>query len=476
MRLSVRAVRAFDLVRAPAKRGSCHMPRPADTIAALATPTGTSAIAVVRASGSDTCRLVREIFGRTPLPRVATHADYRNLAGTLLDDVLFTFFQNPRSYTGEDSLEVSCHGNPFLSQKILEDFFARGCRPAAPGEFTQRAFLNGRMDLSQAEAVMDLIHARSERALAAANRQLRGALGRHMEGLINGLLKVLARVEAYIDFPDEDLPPEDRDIVAREVEHLCLETDRLLATSHYGSVLRDGIKTVILGAPNVGKSSLLNRLVGHDRALVSPEPGTTRDFIEERIIVGPHCLRIIDTAGLNPSPSSLEKLGMDRTHERAAEADIFLLVFDSTVSPPPELPTDILTNARPNNSIILFNKNDLKRNIDINGVLPHLPRLHISALTGSGMDALTVAIIRLADSFQTEADSDPIAINARHATALAQARDCLVQSQLRLAAMEPTELLASNLRCALEAYGAISGSVDNERMLDSLFSEFCIGK
>ena len=222
------------------------MPRPADTIAALATPTGTSAIAVVRASGPDTGRLVREVFGRTPLPRVVTHADYRNLAGALLDDVLFTFFQSPRSYTGEDSLEVSCHGNPFIAQKILEDFFARGCRPAAPGEFTQRAFLNGQMDLSQAEAVMDLIHARSERALAAANRQLRGALGHQMKGLISGLLEVLARVEAYIDFPDEDLPPEDRDIVGRELAHLCLETNRLLATSHYGSVLRDGIKTVIL--------------------------------------------------------------------------------------------------------------------------------------------------------------------------------------------------------------------------------------
>jgi tRNA modification GTPase len=286
------------------------MPRPTDTIAALATPVGTAAIAVVRASGPDTARLAREIFGATPPPRVATHSDYRDRAGVVVDDVLVTFFAGPRSYTGEDSLEVSCHGNPFIAQKILEDLFARGCRPAEPGEFTQRAFLHGQMDLSQAEAVMDLIHARSEKALAAANQQLRGSLGRQMNALIDRLLQVLARVEAYIDFPDEDLPPEDRVLVARELTQLTRETDRLLATSHYGQMLRDGIKTVIVGAPNVGKSSLLNRLVGSERALVSPEPGTTRDFIEERILVGPHCLRVIDTAGLNPSPAPLEKLGM----------------------------------------------------------------------------------------------------------------------------------------------------------------------
>ena len=183
------------------------MPRPTDTIAALATPVGTAAIAVVRASGPDTDRLAREIFGATPAPRVATHSDYRDRTGAVVDDVLVTFFAGPRSYTGEDSLEVSCHGNPFIAQKILEDLFARGCRPAESGEFTQRAFLHGQMDLSQAEAVMDLIHARSEKALAAANQQLRGSLGRQMNALIDRLLQVLARVEAYIDFPDEDLPP-----------------------------------------------------------------------------------------------------------------------------------------------------------------------------------------------------------------------------------------------------------------------------
>ena len=451
------------------------MPRSTDTIAALATPVGTAAIAVVRASGPDTSRLAREIFGATPLPRVATHADYRDRAGTVLDDVLVTFFQGPRSYTGEDSLEVSCHGNSFIAQKILEDLFARGGRPAEPGEFTQRAFLHGQLDLSQAEAVMDLIHARSEKALAAANQQLRGSLGRQMNALIDRLLQVLARVEAYIDFPDEDLPPEDRVLVARELAQLTCDTDRLLATSHYGQMLRDGIKTVIVGAPNVGKSSLLNRLIGSERALVSPEPGTTRDFIEERMIVGPHCLRVIDTAGLNPSPAPLEKLGMLKTLERAAEADLFLLVFAAdqlAPVPPPELNGLAVAS----NSIIIFNKSDLGEFISSENHFPGFSALPVSALTGAGIDALTAAITRFADSFQKDTGNDLIAINARHAHALGQARECLAAARAKLEDGTAVELLASDLRGVLTAYGAISGKVDNERMLDALFATFCIGK
>lgn len=451
------------------------MPRPTDTIAALATPVGTAAIAVVRASGPDTDRLAREIFGATPAPRVATHSDYRDRTGAVVDDVLVTFFAGPRSYTGEDSLEVSCHGNPFIAQKILEDLFARGCRPAEPGEFTQRAFLHGQMDLSQAEAVMDLIHARSEKALAAANQQLRGSLGRQMNALIDRLLQVLARVEAYIDFPDEDLPPEDRVLVARELTQLTRETDRLLATSHYGQMLRDGIKTVIVGAPNVGKSSLLNRLVGSERALVSPEPGTTRDFIEERILVGPHCLRVIDTAGLNPSPAPLEKLGMVKTLERAAEADLFLLVFAADQLAP-VLPPELKGLAQLSNSIIILNKSDLGNVTSSENHFPGFPTLPVSALTGAGLDALTDAITRFADSFQKDTGNDLIAINARHAHALGQAREGLAAALAKLTDGTAVELLASDLRGVLAAYGEISGKVDNERMLDALFATFCIGK
>jgi tRNA modification GTPase len=450
--------------------------RHTDTIAALATAAGTGAIAVVRISGPDTMRMAVEIAGRPPPPRVMTHTDYRARGGALLDDVLLTFFQAPRSYTGEDVLEVSCHGNPFIAQRILEDLLARGCRPAEPGEFTQRAFLNGRMDLSQAEAVMDLIHAHSERALAAANDQLRGVLGRRMQGLVERLLSVLARIEAYIDFPEEDLPPADRDAALGALGELAADTDRLLATSHYGELLRDGIRTVIVGPPNVGKSSLLNRLVGRDRALVSPEPGTTRDFIEERVRVGPHWLRIIDTAGLNPSPAPLERLGMDKTLERVAEADLFLVVLDAS-RPEAGLPDVVLERIRPGTACVLLNKIDLAPDAAPPAALPAgTPTLRLSALTGAGLDELIAVIAARADAFRPEIGVETVAINARHAHALAQARAALADARIKLQGHEPAELIASDLRTVLAAFGEIVGKVDNERMLDHLFAAFCIGK
>ena len=455
------------------------MPRPFDTIAALATPAGTAALAVLRLSGPEVGRIARDILGVAPLPRQVRHADYRARDGHLLDDVLVTFFQGPRSYTGEDALEISCHGNPFIAQKILEDLFARGCRPAEPGEFTQRAFLNGKMDLSQAEAVMDLIHARSERALAAAQQQLRGALGRRLGVLTDGLLGVLARIEAYIDFPEEDLPPEDRGLVASELERIAQETDRLLATNHYGELLRDGIKTVIIGAPNAGKSSLLNRLVGSDRALVSPEPGTTRDFIEERIIVGPHALRLIDTAGLNPAPGALEKLGMEKTLERAAEADLFLVVIDAS-RPTPALPADLVSLLRKENALVVLNKSDLApapANSSRRAELPtFLQTLPVSALTGAGIETLVAAIAQAADAFQHDIGEDLVAINARHSHALGKVRNDLREGRKKLLEGVTIELVSSDLRSALAALGEILGKIDNERMLDHLFATFCIGK
>jgi tRNA modification GTPase len=447
-----------------------------DTICALATPFGTAAIALVRLSGPDARRIATELGGgAAPLPRLARHGDYLDRAGALLDDVVFTFFAGPQSYTGENTLEISTHGNPFIAQKILEDLQARGCRMAGPGEFTQRAFLHGRMDLSQAEAVMDLIHARGERALAMANQQLRGALGRHLAPLVDGLLGVLARVEAYIDFPEEDLPAEDRTHLLDSLDRLQTDTGRLLATSHYGALLRDGIKTVILGPTNAGKSSLLNRLVGHDRALVSPEPGTTRDFIEERIVIGPHAIRLIDTAGLNPNPGAVERMGIEQTFGRAAEADLILIVMDAS-QPPPALPPALLPLLTPERSLTVFNKLDL-----VGEKLPPAPpgqatAIGVSARTGAGIEALTQAIVRLADAFQVSVGDDLVAVSARHADALQRARSALQEARTKLAGNAPTELLASDLRTALDAYGEISGKVDNERMLDQLFATFCIGK
>ncbi len=451
------------------------MSRYLDTIAALATPVGTSAIALVRVSGPDAATLVTNIFGQTPAPRLARHADYRDRQGQVLDDVLFTFFAGPASYTGEDSLEISCHGNPYIAQRLVEDLLSRGCRSAEPGEFTQRAFLQGQIDLAQAEAVMDLIHARSERALAAANRQLRGALGKQMTVLIDELLIGLARVEAYIDFPDEDLPPEDRKVVETQIANVLRGTDRLLATSHYGEVLRHGIKTVIIGEPNAGKSSLLNRLVGKERAIVSPEPGTTRDFIEEIINLGPHCFRLIDTAGLNPKPGAIEELGIGKTYEIAAEADFFLIVLDVT-SPTPLFDNRLSSFFSPDRVIVVVNKVDqpgAPTNLEF---LPQFRSVAISAKTGSGLEELRSALISLADGLAPHMGEDAVAINARHAHALNQARSDLASAQLKLGENEASELVASDLRGALAALGEISGRIDNERMLDALFANFCIGK
>ena len=449
------------------------MPRFTDTIAALATPMGTSAIALLRISGSDTQRLAAEIFGATPPPRLARHGDYRDTAGRTLDDTVFVFMPGPRSYTGEDTLEISCHGNPFIAQKILEDLLRRGCRAAEPGEFTQRAFLNGRMDLSQAEAVMDLIHARSERALASAHRQLRGALRRRAEAAVEELLGVIARVEAYIDFPEEDLPAEDVNLVTAGLQRVRAMASNLLATSHYGEILRDGIKTVIVGEPNVGKSSLLNRLVGRERALVSSEPGTTRDYLEEPIALGSHYLRLIDTAGLNPSPGPLERLGIEKTRERLEEADLFLWVVDQT-GPTPSLPSDIEGIANAENTILILNKCDLGGEVGV-GALPY-PSVRVSAKTGEGIDVLCERIAALADRFQAEVGEDQVAINARHAAALTTVMDAIVAALAKLEHGEAAELLASDLRTALRAWEEIAGRVDNERMLDALFASFCIGK
>ena len=446
-----------------------------DTIAALATPTGESAIALIRVSGSESARLAREIFGGTPLPRSARHADYRDRAGRLVDDVLHTFFATPASYTGEDSLEIGCHGSPYIAQRVLEDLFARGCRPAEPGEFTKRAFLNGRMDLSQAEAVMDLIHARSERALEAANRQLRGALGRRIATAIARLVDVVAQVEAYIDFPEEDLPAENRGRLHDEVAALRHDLARLQATAHYGALLRDGVRTVIVGEPNAGKSSLLNRLLGWDRALVSPEPGTTRDFLEEPRVLGPHKVRLVDTAGLNPAPAPLEQRGIERTLERAAEADLFLLVLDAT-RPCPALPADLVGRLRVGNTVVVWNKVDLAPAGTVPPEWRDFGQVAVSALDGSGIGELEGKITLLIDKEQVSFDGDLIAVNARHAADLAEAGACLEAAEAKLRGQAADELMASDLRGALDALGRIGGRVDHEQILDKLFSTFCVGK
>jgi tRNA modification GTPase len=358
---------------------------------------------------------------------------------------------------------------------MLEDLHARGCRPAEPGEFTKRAFLNGRIDLSQAEAVMDLIHARSERALEAANRQLRGSLGRHIAKAIAQLVDIIAQVEAYIDFPEEDLPAEDRSRLIAGVGALARDIDRLLATAPYGALLREGVRTVIVGEPNVGKSSLLNRLVGWERALVSPEPGTTRDYLEEPRALGAHIIRFVDTAGLNPEPGELERRGIERTIECASEADLFLLVLDATC-PCPSLPRSVVERLNCGNTVVVWNKADLQTPNLPNAAFSGWQQVAVSAATGSGISALEQAIVELIDRREHSIDGDFVAINARHATDLSAAAACLRDAENKLRCSVADELMAADLRGALDALGRIGGRVDHEQILDRLFACFCIGK
>lgn len=446
-----------------------------DTIVALATPRGESALALVRLSGPDCGRIAEGCFGRPPPSRIATVGTYRDATGRRLDQAVYVYFEAGRSFTGDASLEISLHGNPFIVQEVIEDIQDRGCRLAEPGEFTRRAFLNQRLDLSQAEAVIDVIRARSDRALRAAQLQLSGALGNRIHRLVDEVIAISAEIEAYIDFPEEDLPPEDVAGPVRRMARVHAGLQELIATQHYRELLHEGIRTVILGLPNAGKSSLLNQLTGDDRAIVSESPGTTRDFIEDRIRIGAHTVRIIDTAGLHDPASEIEALGISKTLQQLRVADCVLLVVDST-EPLPKLPEEVDAMLSPANTLVVENKIDRPECRSLASLLPDCPHCRISARSGEGIDALRDSLDRFFDEELAPETADGIVVSARHATALEEARSCLQAGMEKARCGEPAELLAADLRGVVEALGAIVGKIDNERMLDSLFASFCIGK
>ena len=308
-----------------------------DTIAAISTPFGEGAIAVLRLSGPRAAEIAGAVFrGKKPvteLPARVQHFGAIFDGEEKLDDVLLTVFRAPHSYTGEEVVEIACHGGVLVSRRILEALLRQGARSAEPGEFTQRAYLHHKMDLTQAEAVMDLISAQTDLALRAASEQLEGRLGERIRALREAFIELLAHVEAYIDFPDEDIDPATGEALLAKLDAMRGEIDALLATADRGKVLREGVRTVIYGAPNVGKSSLLNLLLGHERAIVSARPGTTRDVIEETINLRGLPIRLIDTAGVRESEDEIEREGMKRTHQELARADLALHVFDASQPP-----------------------------------------------------------------------------------------------------------------------------------------------
>jgi len=448
-----------------------------ETIVAAATPYGESALAVVRASGPLCAKLADDCLGLgvNAEPRRTFRRDYRAINGRVLDSCVAVFYADQRSFTGEPSLEVSLHGNPLIVQQVIEDLLARGCRLAEPGEFTRTAFANGKLDLSQAEAVADLISARSEQAIHVARRQLEGSVGRRMLEVSDRLLGIIAAVEAYIDFPEEDLPPEDQAGPAANLKELSAELGELIATSHYKTLLHEGIRTVIIGEPNAGKSSLLNTLTGEDRAIVSEEPGTTRDFLTERVMIGPYGLRLVDTAGLRDAESAIEASGIAKTLEQVKAADFLLVVIDQSAAAP-HFPEAVEARLREKRVLVVVNKIDLPMNPGAGNVLPGLPRVRVSLTKGDGFEALRDKIREVLEADRVIPGPDELLVSARHAQALQAARSAIEAARERLREDQPAELVAAELRDALAGVGEVIGKVDNERMLDKLFASFCIGK
>ena len=439
-----------------------------ETIAAIATAPGTGAIAVIRVSGPQAQQVVQGCTnGRRLQARLATLVRVRDTRGCVIDECVATYFAAPASFTGEDTVELSCHGGMLVTRRVLERLLACGARPAEPGEFSRRAFENGKLDLTQAEAVMDIISAGSDLALRAAQNQLQGAIGNQVAAAADILINVAAHVEAYIDFPEEDIAPDTTDTLLRQLDEVETILRRLLATADEGRLLREGIRTAIIGAPNVGKSSLLNMLLGYERAIVSSTAGTTRDTIEESVALGGLRLRLIDTAGLHESADAIERAGMERSRRAGAEADLILEVADATAPRPAlELPQ---TGAH---HLLLLNKCDLPLHPDW---AAEQAAIRISCRAGTGREALEQAVEKLFLSESGERDS-LAAINTRHRHALQQALEYLAAARAALCAGESPEFVDVDLRAALDSLGSITGRIDTEDILTRVFSTFCLGK
>jgi tRNA modification GTPase len=381
----------------------------------------------------------------------------------VLDEVLLTVFRAPRSYTGEDVVEISGHGGVVVAQSVLAAVFAAGARPAAPGELTQRSFLNGKMDLTQAEAVMDLINARGEAAARAAAGQLEGRLGRVVERLREELLTAVAHLEAFIDFPEEGIDPESGQALLKRVDDLSSAVGRLLSTADEGRMLREGVRLVIHGEPNAGKSSLLNLLVGYDRAMVSDIPGTTRDTIEENLTLRGIPFRVVDTAGLRESEDPLEIEGMRRTRSHLEQADVLVRVVDAAAER-----GDLQPVGR---EVLVLNKIDLcpERTTGAGAIA-------MCCLDGRGLESLVEAVIARTDLASLGRFEETVAVNARHQQCLRTAADYLAEARRSLERGDAPELTALELRSALAAVGEITGAIDTEEVLGKIFSTFCIGK
>jgi tRNA modification GTPase len=443
-----------------------------DTIAAISTPPGEGAIALVRVSGANAVQIADKIFrGKEEPSRFASHVQHLGeIVGAenqLIDQVVLSIHRAPASYTGEDLVEISCHGGTLVSAKVLEACLRAGARAARPGEFTERAFLNGKMDLTRAEAVIDLIRARTDLALRSATEQLEGRLGDQIRKIRDELIALLAHINASIDFPKEGIAPDEGETLCARLDCILEEIAALLATADQGRVLREGVRVVIYGATNAGKSSLLNRLLGYDRVIVSDTHGTTRDTIEETVNLDGVPIRLLDTAGLRASESELESEGIARTEKSLQLADLRLHIADRNAPKP----AHFNGRADDGNEIIVLNKSDLPEESD----WKNFTALRISCVTGEGLPELQTEILARIRQQNLRPES-AVAINTRHRDCLRRALESCDRARSALSQGLSQEYVAVDLDQGLRAVGEVIGVVGVEQILDSVFSQFCIGK
>ncbi len=462
-----------------------------DTICAPATPVGTGAISLIRVSGPDTMAAVDRVvrFKRSTASQAPGYTlKYGTVEG--LDDVLVALFRAPNSYTGEDAAEISCHASPFIVSTLLERLADAGCRLAEPGEFTRRAFLNGKMDLAQAEAVADVIASSSSAQHRVAMSQLRGGYSAELRALRKQLLELSALLELELDFSEEEVEFAERSRLRALLDTACSHCRQLADSFRLGNAIRNGVPVAIVGAPNSGKSTLLNALLQDDRAIVSDIPGTTRDTVEETCVIGGVLFRFIDTAGIRSASDEIERLGIERTFRKISEADIVLGVIDTASDSSREAVGRTVRDMaeridfRQQKLLVLANKCDISRlnkkvtecdrfvlSFDNKSIT--IPVLEISAKTGSGLEKLRSALI---SAVGNRAFEGTLVTNARHATALREASASLSAVSDGLDRGLPTDLLAEDLRAATASIGTITGEITSDEVLGEIFSRFCIGK
>ncbi len=451
-----------------------------DTIVALSTPQGTGAIGVIRLSGPQAICITNRVFkGKNLDQQPANTLHFGSIVrGTVvLDEVVVALFRAPHSYTKEDVAEISCHGSPYILQQVIELLIKQGARPAKPGEFTLRAFLHGRMDLSQAEAVADLIASDSAASHRIAMQQMRGGFSNRIKDLRTKLVHFASMIELELDFGEEDVEFADRKDLENLVNELQEIIGRLIRSFQLGNVIKMGVSTVIAGRPNSGKSTLLNRLLQEERAIVSDIPGTTRDTIEEAITIGGILFRIIDTAGIRDATDTIEKLGVERTYQKISQSAIVVYLFDASELDEEQLQHDLQrleTGDIP--VLVVGNKLDAVPRQKLAAFLEVQPNIHfLSAKNGEGIDQLEKALVETIVGQGLGAE-DTIVSNARHLDSLQSTQQALAAVLTGIATRNTSDFLALDIRRALHHLGEITGEITTDDLLDNIFSKFCIGK